>query len=172
MSVERQLSQEAKAMLPQVSERVAMQYAVENGLHMNRSFAITDDRWERLAGNFPPFSETITLLRQRLRVADEIKVNYPDYVTAGIVGQFGHLVNPYARSFLGDILISRMASFGSVIDGDVGISEEAAKMAQELGLEHGWQSQKAKMVSYKQVVDSVLTGAMQIASHRSQSPRS
>jgi hypothetical protein len=167
MSKDKDLNYEMREMLTVVSTRVAQQYVMEQNLLSSQpeNREPVAEVWDVIAQEHPPFAGKITLLKERLQTVAETRKKYPGYAYAGMVGQFGNVHDPFAKNFLGNILLSRVISFKNYFDGSVDWSMEASLMASELGLEHGWESQKARSLSFKHVVESVLLDRLRITPH-------
>jgi|GEM_PF-6140502 len=74
---------------------------------------------------------------------------------------FGSVQKETARDFLGDVLISRLATpQGDTIETKINPVNETAAMAAELGVQGGWRSEEAKRVTLEYAVAAVLTGKL------------
>lgn len=154
----------AEQLSQQASEKVMLLYTGDQiAAFIENQAPIRDQIWEHEAQQYPAFSEQIRTLRQRLKLVEEVKMQYPSQKSE-MKRMFSSVSDPIAQQFLRDILFSRCTAEGK-LDDRIDYATEADNMAAELGFhwrDGGWQSWKAKNLSVQQVTGAILQGLLRV----------
>jgi hypothetical protein len=160
---ETQPGAETQEMLNRATHIVAMQYAGDQVIVRvaEPNFKDRHQRWEQAAKVSPAFAGQIRNLRDTLWVVHESKkIVTPPEIDAAKKPFLG-IEDQVAGAFLSDVLLSCM----------IGLSEQreanpVQAMANEMGLQQGWQSEQAKGITLDNAVSAVLQGKLTLP-HRS-----
>lgn len=120
-----------------------------------------DLQWQRIIEEFPQFTDRINGMKNVCRIAQtsprpQGMKGYHD------TQPFQEVTDPFAREVLEDILISRLKPSEGFWKYMNNWNKETKRMAEDLGLTNGWQSEEAKALTSLDVVEAALKGTLKI----------
>lgn len=164
--IEDQLDGELQQTLHRAVNRTVQLYHGEHLAVLTGHIANTKERgdlWNDVAHEFPAFEHRIKDLGRAMMIVKEAKEPwYGTPTLQELTVPFLKVKNEDARRYLGDVLLSRLIISKGHMDRGIKWEDEVKEMATELGLQKGWQSDEAVVITLDKAVGATLTGTLSI----------